>query len=91
MVEHNSQKREEDLENAKEVVAEFKGRVNIEIRRQRKLDIVEKKNFKRKELLGKYMMKILYGQNNRKFEKKYLKRLEKNQQKQKPVSPEEKS
>ena len=31
--EHNSWKREEDLENAKEAVAEFKGRVNAEVRR----------------------------------------------------------
>jgi len=32
-VEHDSWEREEDLENAKEVVAEFKKRVNTEVRR----------------------------------------------------------
>ena len=32
MAEHVSWKREEDLENAKEAVAEFEGRVNTEVR-----------------------------------------------------------
>ena len=32
-MEHDSWEREEDLENAKEVVAEFKKRVNTEVRR----------------------------------------------------------
>jgi len=40
-IKHNSWEREEDLENAKEVVAEFKGKVNAKIRRQKKLDMVE--------------------------------------------------
>jgi len=31
------------LENIKEIVAEFKGRVNIEVRKQEKLDIAEEK------------------------------------------------
>jgi len=42
------------------VVAEFEGRMNAEVRQQEKLDIVEERNFRRKELLGKYMAKILY-------------------------------
>ena len=33
------------------------------------------------DLLGKYMAKLLYGWDNRKFEKEYLKKLEKNQKK----------
>ena len=41
MVEYNSWKREEDLENVKEVVAEFKGRVNAEVRKQERIDRVE--------------------------------------------------
>ena len=32
-VEHNSWKKEENLENAKEVVAEFKRRINAEVRK----------------------------------------------------------
>ena len=60
MVEYNSWKREEDLENVKEMVAEFEERVNIEVRRQEKLDRVEEKNSRRGELLGKYIAKSLY-------------------------------
>jgi len=42
-------------------VAEFKGRLNAEVKRQEKLDRTEEKDFRRRELLGKYMAKILYG------------------------------
>jgi len=45
----------------KEVVAEFKKGPNIEVRKQKKLDMTEKKNFRRGELLGKYIAKMLYG------------------------------
>jgi len=41
-------------------VEEFKGRINAEVRRQEKLDIVEKRNFRREELLEKYTVKMLY-------------------------------
>jgi len=40
--------------------------------------MVEKRNFRRGELLGKYIAKILYKWNDRKFEDKYLKKLERN-------------
>ena len=60
MVEHNSQEKEEDLENTKELVVEFKGRINVEVRRQEKLDLAEEKNFRRGELPGKYMARMLY-------------------------------
>ena len=59
--EHNSWEKEKDLENAKELVAEFERRMNIKVRRQKKLDMAKEKNFRREELLGKYMAKILYG------------------------------
>jgi len=42
------------LENTKEVVTEFKGRVNAEIRRQERLDIAKKRDFRRGKLPGKY-------------------------------------
>jgi len=48
------------LKNVKEVVAEFKERISVEIKRQEKLEIKEKKDLKREELLGKYMVKMLY-------------------------------
>ena len=48
------------MENAKELVAEFEGRMNTEVRRQEKLDLAEEKNFRRAELPGKYTVKMLY-------------------------------
>jgi len=35
-------------------------------------------DFRRRELPGKHMVKILYGWDNRKFEDKYLKKLKRN-------------
>ena len=69
------------MENTKEVVAEFEGRVNVEVRRQKKLERTEGRDLRREELLKKYMTKMLYGWNDRKFEKEYLKKLERNWQK----------
>ena len=77
-VKHDSWEKKENLENAKEVIAEFKKRINVEVRRQEKLDMVEKKDFRIGELLEKYIAKILYGWDNEKFENKYLKKLERN-------------
>ena len=51
-----------------------------------KLEIAEEKDFRRGELLGKYMAKILYGWNDSKFENEYLKKLERNWYKWKSVS-----
>ena len=45
----------------KKVVAKFEKRISIEVRKQERLDMVEKKDFRRGELLGKYMVKMLYG------------------------------
>ena len=39
-----------------------------------KLDLAEEKDFRRGELPGKYMVKMLYGWDNGKFEDKYLKK-----------------
>ena len=62
----------------KKVVVEFEERLNTEVRWQEKLDLVKERDFRRGELLEKYMVKILYKWNNRKFEEKYLKKLERN-------------
>ena len=69
---------------------EFKGRMSTEVRRQEKLNMIEKKNFKKRELPGKYMVKMLYGWDDGKFKKEYLRKLERNWQKWKSVSPEKK-
>ena len=66
------------MENTKKVVVEFERKMNIQVRRQENLDIVEKRDFRREELPVKYTVKILYGWDNKKFENKYLKKLEKN-------------
>ena len=60
IVEYNIWKREEDLKNAKEVVAEFKKRLRAKFRRQEKIDRVKDRNFRREELPEKYIVKILY-------------------------------
>ena len=62
-------------------MAEFERRLSIEVRRQEKLDMVKERNFRKGELLGKYITKILYKWNNGKFENEYLKKLERNWQK----------
>ena len=80
-MEHDSWEKKEDLENAKEVVVEFEKRTNVEVRRQKKLETAGEKNFRRRGLPGKYMAKMLYGWDDKKFENKYLKRLEKNWEK----------
>jgi len=45
--------------------------------RQEKLNIIEERDFKRGELLEKYIAKVLYSWDNRKCEEEYLKNLEK--------------
>jgi len=50
----------------------------MEVRRQEKLDIAKEQDFRREELPRKYMAKVLYRWDNRKFEKEYLKKLERN-------------
>ena len=48
------------MKNTKEAVAEFKGRLSIEVRQQKKMDKVENRDFRRGEMPEKYMAKILY-------------------------------
>ena len=76
MAEYDSWEKKEDLENTKKLVTVFERRMNAEVRRQEKLDLAEKKDFRRGKLPGK---KILYEQDNRKFKNEYLKKLERNQ------------
>ena len=59
-MEHNIWERKKDLENAREVLEEFEGRMNTEIRRQEKLDIAKERDFRREELPGKFITKMLY-------------------------------
>jgi len=67
MAEHDTWEKEEDLENARELVDKFEGKTSIEVRRQ---EGVEKRwkvklnpkadKFRRSELPEKYIVKILF-------------------------------
>ena len=74
----------------KEVLEEFKERIDAEIRRQEKIDRAEEQDFRRGELLGKFTARMLYGWNDGKFEEESLKKLERNWRRWKAVFPEEK-
>ena len=67
---------------------DFERRMNAEVRRQ---DMAKERDFRRGELPGKFTTKMLYRWDDRKFEKEYLRKLERNWQKWKLVSLEEKS
>ena len=66
------------MKNVEEVLEEFEGRMNVKVKRQEKIDMAEKRDFRRKELSGKFTAKMLYGWDDGKFEEEYLKKLEKN-------------
>jgi len=65
--------RRENLKNAKELIEEFE-RGGVEVRRQEG----EVDEYRRMELLGKYMARLLYGWDDQKFEEEYLNKLERN-------------
>ena len=50
----------------------------MEVRKQERIDKAEERDFRRRELLGKFMVRILYGLDDGKFEKENLKKLERN-------------
>jgi len=58
--EYDSWEKKKDLENVKKLVVEFKRRINVEVERQEKLNMAEEKKFRREELPGKYIVRMLY-------------------------------
>ena len=68
--------RKENLRNAEEALEEFEGRMNTEVRRQERIEMAKKRDFRRGELLGKFTVKMLYGWDDGKFEEEYLKKVE---------------
>jgi len=68
--------RKENLKNAEEALEEFKGRMRTEVRRQERIDMAEERDFRRGELLGKFMARMLYGWDDGKFKEEYLKKVE---------------
>jgi len=82
----------------RELVDEFEEKISTEVRQQEGIDKMWKiklnpntEEFRRSELPGKYIVKILFGWDDKKFENKYLKKLERNWQRWKSFSLEEKS
>ena len=78
IVEGDTWERKENLKNAEEALKEFEGRINAEVRKQEKTDIAEERDFKRENLPGKFMARMLYRWDDGKFEEEYLKKLERN-------------
>ena len=75
---YDTWEKKKNLGNIGKALKEFEGQMNAEVRRQEKIDMVEERDFRRGELPGKYMAKLLYEWDNKKFEDEYLKKLEKN-------------
>jgi len=65
--------KKENLKNAAELIEEFE-RGEVVVRRQ----VEEEGEYKRMELPGKYMAKVLYGWDDQRFEEEYLKKLKGN-------------
>jgi len=76
--ESDTWEKKEDLGNAREALEEFKGRMNAEVKRQEKIEMVKERDFRRGDLLERFITKILYRWNDEKFKKKYLKKLKRN-------------
>ena len=81
----NIWEREEDLENTKELVDEFKEKLGAEVRRQERTKERWKvklnprvDEFKRSKLPERDIAKLLFGWDDRKFKDKYWKKLERN-------------
>jgi len=73
IVEGNTWERRENLKNAEELIEEFE-RGEVVVRQQ----VGEDEGYRKMELPGKYMVKLLYGWDDQKFEEEYLNKLEKN-------------
>ena len=66
-VENDTQKKEKDLENTRELVNKFERRIKVEVKRQEGLDKVQKvklnpnmEKFRKSKLLKKYIIRILF-------------------------------
>jgi len=71
--------RKENLKNAEELIEKFEKEGGIEVRQQERIEKKkETEEYRRMELPEKYMAKLLYRWNDKKFENEYLRKLEKN-------------
>jgi len=60
IVESDIWEKRENLGNAKEALEEFEGRMNVEVRRQEKIKMVEERDFRKGDLPGRFTAKMLY-------------------------------
>ena len=73
------------MKNAREKIEEFKKerfeekiqRIRVKKKKEMKLN-PETEEFKREKLPGKYIVKLLYGWDDKKFDEEYLKKLKRN-------------
>jgi len=61
MAESDTWEKREDLENAREALEEFEGRIDVKVRKQERINRAKERDFRRGELLVKYITKLLYG------------------------------
>ena len=83
--EENTWERLENLKNAREKIEEFEKRKfekeiqRIRVKKGKEIKLnPEVEEFKRGELPGRYMAKVLYGWDDKKFDEEYLKKLKRN-------------
>ena len=74
--EENTWEPRENLQNARDLVEKFEEEYKEESRWVRKEN---HKEFHKGELLGRYMAKMLYGWDDKKFDQEYQRQLERNQ------------
>jgi len=60
------------------LVNDFEGRLGAEVRQQVEERKIEREEYRRMEFPGKYMAKLLYRWDDKKFKEEYLRKLERN-------------
>jgi len=86
MAESDTWEKREDLENVRETLEEFKKRMDAEVKKQERINMAEEKDFRRGELLGKYMAKLeknwkRWKEDRQIDENEYLRRIEEKEEK----------
>ena len=82
IVKFNTWKERENLENTKEAIKEFENEYWQDIKKVNQQE-KEKGMFKKEEFLERFMTKKLFGWSNKRYDKEYQGRLERNQRYQK--------
>ena len=86
MAESNTQEGRENLKNAKEAIEEFKKEYQRDMEDVAQQECKETM-FKHRELLEKFIAKMLYGWSDKRYDQEYWGRLERNWRQQKGKRP----